>query len=158
MSRKSKAPYSESDDHVPNPTYQSGVVDTTGTMGDAAADINTVSPVFAQAKADALGGAVEALDDPDVDENETVVFNNPDPTREEQEEHLRQAAKDAAENKQLHGGPSPAAQQAAETGDKGNARADESPGRAGQTRTGSGPHDSSRSQTPAKKAAPAKKV
>jgi hypothetical protein len=53
-------PYSENNpDHVPNPLYVTGSIDTTGT-GGGAVSIAEVSPVFAQARADALGEDVVA--------------------------------------------------------------------------------------------------
>lgn len=114
-------PYSESDDHVPNPLYQSAVVDTTGTSGDLGSRIENTSPVFAQAKADAFANAVDAVDDPARNEDEVVVFHEGEdgqPTREEGIETLRKAAEDAAANPQLQDpGQTPAAAEAAKEGE-----------------------------------------
>lgn len=49
-------PYSENNpNHEPDPLYQTGVVDTTGTMGDTGNQINKISPVFDDARAAAFG-------------------------------------------------------------------------------------------------------
>lgn len=109
--------YQESEDHIPNPLYQTGVVDTTGVTGDLGGRIENISPVFAQAKADAFASAVDAVEDPDVDESEQVVFHDDDAplTHDEQVENLKAAAEDAAANPQLEDPAlTPAAQQAAE--------------------------------------------
>jgi hypothetical protein len=114
-------PYKESDEHVPNPYHQTGVVDTTGTFGDTGARIENVSPVFAQAKAAAFANAVDAIDDPDRDESEVVVFHDGEEgqlDRATAEEQLRQAAEDAAANPQLDNpAATPAAVEAAESED-----------------------------------------
>jgi hypothetical protein len=67
-------PYVENEDHVPNPMYQRGNVDTTGTTGDAGSSIDNITPVFAEARRDALGAAVEAIEDPNADEDRVVAL------------------------------------------------------------------------------------
>lgn len=120
-------PYKESDDHVPNPLYQTGVVDTTGTTGDLGSRIDTISPIFQQARADAFGGAVEALDDPDINEDEKIVFHDEDetPSREEQEQRIRDAAEEA--KAAADSGLNPAQAEAAKTGDGGGEGRDGQP-------------------------------
>src|SRR5882757_3298380 len=55
-----RRPYSESDTWVPSSLDLIGQVDTTGTGGAASQSVQQVSPVFAQARAAALGEAVKA--------------------------------------------------------------------------------------------------
>jgi len=114
--------YSENNpDHVPNPLWQSGVVDTTGTTGDLGGRVENISPVFAQAKADAFANAVDAVEDPDRNEDEVVVFHDGEddkPSREEAIDTLKQAAEDAKNDPQLQNpADTPAAREAAETSD-----------------------------------------
>lgn len=114
--KKSSKPqrYVENEDHVPNPTYQTGTVDTTGTGGDAAADPNAVSPVFAQARAAALGAAVEAIEDPNQDETRVVSLPEEELTRDDAIAKVEEAAEEAKNNPQLTEGLTPGAQEAAE--------------------------------------------
>lgn len=88
-------PYSESEVHVPNPMYQTGVVDTSGITGAEAARVESISPIFGRARAEALAHAVDVLDnDPDAVEG-LVVFPESDRTRDEAEAHLRGQAEAA---------------------------------------------------------------
>lgn len=57
--------YKESDDHVPSPTDQYGVVDTSGTAGIGDQRIEDITPVFDVAKNQAKLDAARALDPDD---------------------------------------------------------------------------------------------
>lgn len=136
-------PYSEDNpDHVVNPHYQTGVVDTTGTFGDTGARIENISPVFAQAKADAFSDAVDAIDDPDRDESEVVVFHDGEDgqlSRDDAEEQLRQAAEDAQNNPQLtNPAATPAAVEAGEEGESDDAAGSVGGGTAADAGNGDG--------------------
>lgn len=114
-------PYKESDDHVPNPMYQRGVVDTTGTSGDLGGRIENISPVFAQAKADAFGNAADAIDDPDRDESEVVTYHDSEVlSDEETRARTKEVADELANSEQVQTGLTPAQQEAAEEGDDTN--------------------------------------
>lgn len=65
--------YKESDDHVPNPTDQYGVVDTSGTAGIGDQRIEDITPVFDVAKNQALLDAKRALDPEDTDFDASLV-------------------------------------------------------------------------------------
>ena len=84
-------PYTESEDHVPNQMYQTGTVDTTDVSGGDATRVEDTSPLFDEARAEALTNAVDALDhDPEAAED-LVVFPTTDITRDEAEANLREA-------------------------------------------------------------------
>jgi hypothetical protein len=106
-------PYVENEDHVPNPMYQRGNVDTTGTTGDAGSSIDNITPVFAEARRDALGAAVEAIEDPNADEDRVVALPPEDLSREDAVQKVQDAAEEAENNPQLTEGLTPGAQDAA---------------------------------------------
>ena len=80
--KNDKPAYQESEDHVANPMYQSGVVDTTGTTGDVGSRMDNVSPVFAQARRDALGNAADAVKNHPKGDLDHVVLPEDDLTRD----------------------------------------------------------------------------
>lgn len=118
-------PYKESDDHVPNPLFMTGRVDTTGTGGDIAGHPEEVSPVFARARADALGAAVDALDNHPLGRPDSVILpNDTGKTYEEAADDLRRGAEGAREQADLQeGGITPARQEAAQEGEPVNPNA-----------------------------------
>lgn len=116
--------YKESDDHVPNPLFVTGHVDTTGTGGDIA-HIEEVSPVFAQARADALNSAVDALDNHPQGRPDSVILpSDTGKTYEEAADELRRGAEAAREQADLQAqGMTPARQEAAREGEPVNPNA-----------------------------------
>lgn len=58
MMGESKATTSE---HVPNPLYMTGTVDTTGTTGGTGTRIQDISPIFDEHRRDAVGAVAEEV-------------------------------------------------------------------------------------------------
>lgn len=118
---KTSTPYKESDDHVPNPLDVSGTVDTTGTGGDLAQSVNEISPVFAQARADALGAALNAVEKDPEGASSSVILPDEEKSHDDAIDDLRSAAESARE--QADAGLSPAKAEAAEEGEPVNPNA-----------------------------------
>jgi hypothetical protein len=116
-------PYIEREDWVPSGTDITGSVDTTGTGGDLGGRIENISPVFAQARADALGAAVAAVESPAV-AAPVVVLPESGKSYDDAVSELRAAADAAAANPQLSTGLSPAQIEAAQEGEPVNPNAE----------------------------------
>lgn len=122
--------YTEDDDeHIPDPTFQFGTVDTSGTAGTADNRIEEVTPIFDVAKQQDLITAARALDpdDPDVSsamvvipEGMRVVHGDPEAARE----NVISQADAAMANPVEVGGPSLAQRQAAESGEEGTRKSE----------------------------------
>lgn len=65
MVRPAEGAYMEREDHVPNPHFQYGQLDTSDTAGGANNSVNEISPVFHQARVQNLVTAARALDPDD---------------------------------------------------------------------------------------------
>lgn len=113
--------YKESDDHVPNPLYMTGHVDTTGTAGDHAASVHQMSPVFQQAREAAFSAAVDAVENHPAGRPDSVVLPEGEKTYEQAHEDLIRARDEARQS--LETGLTPAQQQAAEEGEPVNPNA-----------------------------------
>lgn len=118
---KTSTPYKESDDHVPNPLFVSGTVDTTGTGGDLAQSVNEISSVFTQARAAALGAALNAVDGHPEGAPESVILPEEEKSHDEAIADLRAAAESAQED--ADAGLTPAKAEAAEEGEPVNPNA-----------------------------------
>lgn len=114
--------YKESDDHVPDPLFQTGYMDTTGTAGGANDAIGEVSPIFEVARVQNMRQAARALD-PDDDSVPAELVNLPQgsvtvqgtaKTAEEGRREVFSAVLKAAENPPTIGGPTPEQRKAAE--------------------------------------------
>lgn len=88
------APYKESDDFVPDPTYSFGTLDTSGTAGADNEKLEKTSPIFDAAKANDLAYARRAVDpeDNDVDEASAVVLPDEGRSAEDAREIIRKKA------------------------------------------------------------------
>lgn len=116
------ARYMEDENHVPNPLYMTGHVDTTGTAGDLAGRIEQVSPAFAQHRATTLRAAADAMAGEGA-APENVILPDKDKSYDDAVAELNAAA-DAAENDpQLTTGLTPAQQEAARPGEPVNPNA-----------------------------------
>jgi hypothetical protein len=106
--------YMEENTTRPEPFYQYGTIDTSGT-GGGTPDMSEVSPVFLEARANALVTAARALDpsDPSVP-RELVTLPGDADNRDEAKDTLLGAAQDAVENPIEVGGLTPAQREAAE--------------------------------------------
>jgi len=93
MAAKAADGYKESDDHVPNPTDMTGVVDTTGTGGPQ--DANDVTAIFAEARKADLETAQRALDPKDDDVPSSLVVMPDDADAKAVASRLADAAKAA---------------------------------------------------------------
>lgn len=92
------APYTESSEHVPDPTAVYGTLDTSATAGGEHERLEGITPVFDAAKAQDLQYAADALD-PDNDENTdtaSVVLPDDHITNDEAKENVAAAAEAAA--------------------------------------------------------------
>lgn len=115
--------YVEDPDWVPNPLYMTAHVDTSGTAGAAAARIEQISPVFAQARLDALSHAVDVVDNvasPGETVSSSVVLPGAERSYDEAIDSLHTAAEDAANHPQLTEGLTPGQQEAAQEGEPVN--------------------------------------
>lgn len=117
--QETRPPYRESDDHVPNRLYMTGQVDTTGTTGDVASS-EAASPIFAQARAAALGGAVDQLEKEPLD-TDSVILPTREKTYDEAVDDLRESAEQAED--EADSGLTPGQQEAAEEGQPVNPNA-----------------------------------
>lgn len=115
-------PYREREDWVPSSLDITGSVDTTGTGGDLGGRIETISPVFAQSRAAALGAAVEAVNAPGAGAP-VVVLPASGKSYEDAVSELSAAAEAAANDPQLTTGLSPAQVEAAQEGEPVNPNA-----------------------------------
>lgn len=114
--------YVENENHVPDPFFQSGNVDTSDTSGTANNSVNEISPIFEIARRQNLRTAARALDpnDPSVPAElvvlpqSTVTVSGSARTADEGREAVVNAVKAAAEKPVEVGGLSPAQQLAAE--------------------------------------------
>lgn len=125
------APYVENPDFVPDPTNVYGTYNTSGT--GAHEDPNVVSPLYAADRKAVAQQIVSALDPEDqtVDEG-TVLFPAPQANVTIQDDNgaAKQALREKAqavldEGPVVVGGPAPAEQAAAESGEAGEQAADE---------------------------------
>lgn len=92
------APYSESDDFVPDPTAAFGTLDTSGTAGGDNESVDSITPVFDAARAKDLAYAAAALD-PDDDSNtdtSSVVLPDEGLDNDTAKENVAAAAEAAA--------------------------------------------------------------
>lgn len=115
--------YSEdNENHVPNPLYSTGTLDTSDTAGSADSAIEEVSPVFEAARAQNLVAAARALD-PDDDgvpaelvvlPQGSVTVTGSVRTAEEAKAEIAAALNKLAESPVEIGGATPAQKEAAE--------------------------------------------
>lgn len=104
--------YREREDYVPDPTSQYGTLNTTGVAGDLANNVNEVSPVFAEARANNLLAARDALD-PSSDVPAELVAVPEGQTADEAREQIEKAISDVEANPVQVGGLTPAQKEAA---------------------------------------------
>lgn len=116
-------PYSESDTWVPSSLDLIGQVDTTGTGGAAAQSVQQVSPVFAQARAAALGEAVKAVENHPQGNPDSVVLPVDGKSYADALDELKAAAEVAANDPQLTTGQTPGQVEAALEGEPVNPNA-----------------------------------
>lgn len=100
-------PYMEREDWVPSALDMIGNVDTTGTGGAAAQSVQQVSPVFAQARADALSAAVDAVDNHPQGNPDSVVLPMDGKSYADAVDELKAAAEVAVNDPQLTSGLTP---------------------------------------------------
>lgn len=113
--------YKESDDHVPDPLFQTGYMDTSGTAGKANDSIESTSPIFEVARVQNMRNAVRALDPEDesvpsemvVLPQGSVTVQGTAKTAEEGRREVFSAVLKAAENPPTIGGPNAAQREAA---------------------------------------------
>jgi hypothetical protein len=126
---KTDVAYSESEHHVPNPTDQTGTLDTSGTAGAADSKLEEVTAVFDEAKKQNLEVAARALDPSDEEVHHSLVnlpqgavIHHADP--DAAADRVKAAAKAVAGKDTNPHRRSPAQKQAAEEGDEGKQRAE----------------------------------
>lgn len=122
---KMSGAYSEdNEDHIPDPTYQFGTVDTSGTAGMADSRIEEVTPIFDVAKQQDLVTAARALD-PEDDEVSASMVVLPGDMRDQEtaRDAVVMAAEKALKEPVEVGGPTAAQRQAAEEGPKAESKA-----------------------------------
>lgn len=116
------AGYRESEDHVPDPFFQSGNLDTSDTAGSANNSIKEISPIFDVARVQNMRTAARALDPEDdgvpaelvtLPQGQVTVMGTTK-TADEGRDDVINAVLKAAENPPEVGGMSPAQKIAAE--------------------------------------------
>lgn len=87
--------YKESDSHRPKATDMYGTPDTTGTGGAKAASVESVSPIFAEARARELETAAKALDPNDPTPAALVTLPADEKERDKAEARVKKAARES---------------------------------------------------------------
>jgi hypothetical protein len=123
--------HEDNENHVPNPLYSTGTLDTSDTAGAADNSIREVSPVFEAARAANLVAAAKALDPDDATPAELVVLPQGSVTvtgsvrtADEAREEIAASLRALKENPVELGGVTPAQQSAAEENEDADAEVD----------------------------------